>query len=455
MDDRATRRLLVALALSAALAPLNSTMIAVALPAIGRAFGHAPATLAHALVTSYLVASITLQAPGGRLGDLVGHRRALTIGQWIFLAGSAVGAIAPELVTLVVARIIMACGGAIIVPAATALMRVELPPERRGRAFGMFGAAMGIAAMLGPLVGGALESRFGFRALFAANVPVLLASAALAARRSPAVTAPSSAPPRPARARFDVTGTLLLAAALGAIVVGAKLGGAARVAVMAAGALLLVPLALHARRTPEPVVDLTLLRIPALLAGALLVALHNLGMYALLFMLPTTLERLFALNASGTSRIVVAMMVSMVVAAPIAGRLADRVGARALALTGCVVVVGGMAMLRLTPLDAPTRLLVPLLLLGVGMGLAASPSQAAAMSAAPVERSGAAAGLLSTMRYLGGVVGILVLAAVARDGTGAEDAITELHHAVDVFLIAVVAATVAAAALPRHRKEAS
>ena len=364
VDDRATRRLLVALALSAALSPLNSTMIAVALPAIGRAFGHAPATLAHALVTSYLVASITLQAPGGRLGDVVGHRRALALGQWIFVAGAAVGAIAPELVSLVVARVIMALGGAIIIPAATALMRTELPIERRGRAFGAFSAVMGTAAMLGPLVGGVLEARFGFRALFAANVPVILVSALLAGR-APAARPGSSAPAddpvaRPAasstttRPRFDVLGTILLAGSLGAIVVGAKLPGAARLTTVALGVALLVPLVIHARRTAHPVVDVGLLRIPVLLAGALVVALHNMGMYALLFLLPTTLERLFGLDAEGTSRIVVAMMVAMVVGAPLAGRLSERLGARTLGLVGCGAAVVGMALVRLTPLTTPS-----------------------------------------------------------------------------------------------------
>ena len=460
MDDRATRRLLVALALSAALSPLNSTMIAVALPAIGRTFGHAPATLAHALVTSYLVASITLQAPGGRLGDVVGHRRALALGQWIFVAGAAVGAIAPELVSLVVARVIMALGGAIIIPAATALMRTELPIERRGRAFGAFSAVMGTAAMLGPLVGGVLEARFGFRALFAANVPVILVSALLAGR-APAARPGSSAPAddpgaRPAastttRPRFDVLGTILLAGSLGAIVAGAKLPGAARLTTVALGVALLVPLVIHARRTAHPVVDVGLLRIPVLLAGSLVVALHNMGMYALLFLLPTTLERLFGLDAEGTSRIVVAMMVAMVVGAPLAGRLSERLGARTLGLVGCGAAVVGMALVRLTPLTTPSALIVPLVIIGLGMGLSASPSQAAAMSAAPRDRSGTAAGLLSTMRYLGGVAGILVLAAVAHDGpSGASEVIAELHRATEIFLVALLVATGAALFLPRR-----
>ena len=165
-----------------------------------------------------------------------------------------------------------------------------------------------------------IRDRFGYRALFAANVPVVLVSALLAGRgRVAAPGAEGDARPAgaggggrgaAARPRFDVLGTILLAGSLGAIVVGAKLPGAARITTVALGIALLVPLVVHARRTAHPVVDVGLLRIPVLLAGSLVVALHNMGMYALLFLLPTTLERLFGLDAEGTSRIVVAMTVS-------------------------------------------------------------------------------------------------------------------------------------------------
>ena len=294
----------MALALSSALAPLNSTMLAVALPAIGRAFGHAVPTLTHALVTSYLVASITLQSAGGALGDRVGHRRALVWGQWVFLSGSVLGVLAPELGTLVLSRVLMAAGGAVIVPSATATLRNELPPDRRGRAFGAFGAVMGIAAMLGPLVGGALESRFGFRAVFLANVPVLVLAALLAGRGAPVPRAPRS----PGKGLgLDLWGTGLFACALGALVVGAKLPGPARLVVLAFAVAAFIPFALRNRKVAEPTVDLALLRIPALLAGGLVVALHNMGMYALLFLLPATLEGLFHLDSSQTARTVVSI----------------------------------------------------------------------------------------------------------------------------------------------------
>ncbi len=442
MAEGTSRRLLVALALSSALAPLNSTMLAVALPAIGRAFGHAVPTLTHALVTSYLVASITLQSAGGALGDRVGHRRALAWGQWVFLAGSVLGALAPELGTLVLSRVLMAAGGAVIVPSATATLRNELPPDRRGRAFGAFGAVMGIAAMLGPLVGGALESRFGFRAVFVANVPVLVIAALLAGRASPA-----AAPAARKALGLDLVGTGLFACALGALVVGARLPGPARLVVLAFAVAAFIPFALRNRNVPEPTVDLALLRIPALLAGGLVVALHNMGMYALLFLLPATLEGLFHLDSSQTARTVVSMMVAMVVVSPIAGRLSDRIGTRTLAVAGSAVAWLGMLLIRLSPLESAGGLLLPLVLMGAGIGLATPPAQTAAMSAAPRERSGKAAGLLSTLRYLGGVAGILVLGFIARTGNEHAAIVRELHRASEVFLVALGLAAIAAASL--------
>ena len=159
-DDRSGSRLLAA-ALAAALMPLNSTMIAVALPDISAEFDADPAVVTQALVTSYLVAAIVLQSPAGKLGDRLGHARMVVSGQVLVGAGALLGFLAPSLVSLTVARVLMAAGGAVLVPATVALLRHTLPPERRGRAFGAFGAVMALAAALGPLLGGALVDAFG------------------------------------------------------------------------------------------------------------------------------------------------------------------------------------------------------------------------------------------------------------------------------------------------------
>jgi MFS family permease len=159
-----TGRLLAAVAIAAALTPLNSTMIAIALPAMSAAFGVAAATITAWVVTGYLVAVMSFQIPAGTVSDRIGYGHALNLGRWLFLAGTAVGVIAPALAFVVTGRLLMAAGGALMVPTAMALIRVTVPPERRPSAFGAMGAVMGTAAALGPAVGGVLTAQFGGRA---------------------------------------------------------------------------------------------------------------------------------------------------------------------------------------------------------------------------------------------------------------------------------------------------
>src|SRR5688500_8834370 len=177
----ATRRgvRLVAASLAATLMPLNSTMVAVALPDISDEFARDPALVTQGLFTSYLIASVVLQSPAGKLGDRVGHVRMVVAGQALVAAGALLGYLAPELWVLIVARVTMAAGGAALVPSAVALLRHDLPAERRGRAFGAFGGMMALSAALGPVVGGELVEAFGWRSLFAMNLPILAVSVGL------------------------------------------------------------------------------------------------------------------------------------------------------------------------------------------------------------------------------------------------------------------------------------
>ena len=205
--DGATTRGLVAACLAASLMPLNSTMIAVAVPAISHDVGHDPGTVTQALVATYLVAAIALQSPGGKLGDRIGQWRAFAVGQIVLFLGALAGFLAPTLWLLTASRVVMAAGGAIVVPATIALLRTELPEAKRGRAFGIFGSVMSLAAGIGPLIGGELVRLFDWPSIFLANIPVLAVSAVLA------ITARHVHTPREP-ARFDWLGSTLLAAAL-------------------------------------------------------------------------------------------------------------------------------------------------------------------------------------------------------------------------------------------------
>jgi MFS family permease len=443
VDPRTARGLAGAL-LAAALMPLNSTMIAVAVPSISRTFGHDPADVTQALVATYLIAAIALQGPGGKLGDRLGHWRVCVFGQAVIGVGAVVGFLAPSLPVLAGSRILMATGGALAVPATVALLRLELPPERRGRAFGMFGAIMASAAALGPIVGGVLVDAFDWEAVFVANLPVLLVSALLVAGVDRSRDTRPTAP-------FDWPGSLLLTGALTLLVLGAQDPGGLTALVVAGGLALLVAFAARERQAADPVIAFEIFRARAFTAGTLLICLQNLVMYALLFELPLVLETLFDLGARETGQLLIFLMVAMVLMSLVAGRLTERLGPRVLAVAGSVACLGGMLILRTSDLDAAGDVRLPLVLLGVGLGLCGPAAQTASLSAIEPAQSGMAAGVSSTMRYLGGVAGIALLGSLL-DLQGSESAVLASHHTVvTLFTGVLVAGLGCAAVLPGHR----
>ncbi|MDC0745400.1 MFS transporter [Polyangium mundeleinium] len=440
---RVPMRLLVAIALSASLAPLNSTMVAVALPAMSRDLGAESSVLRQGLVTSYLLTNIVLQSPGGKLGDRLGYRRALAMGQILFALGATLAYVWPLLPGLTAARILMASGGAILAPSAFAMLRTELPPEVRGRAFGAMGAMMGLSAGLGPKVGALLVTHFGWTSIFLANVPVLLASAALVHLGAPAASPPKEAAARP---RFDVLGSVLLGASLLGLVIGLEnkeLRWAA-----ALGVLGLVPFAWWEQRAADPIIDFSLFKRRSFVAGSLLIAIQNFAMYSMLFELPQVAGRLFGAGPRDVGNTLVTMMAMMIVASPFAGRASERFGARAVALTGSALALVGMTLLVFLPFHAVTDAVPALGLLGLGLGLTSAPSQASSISDVPREKSGMAAGLTSTMRYLGGIAGLTVLGLVLTESPVPEIARREHATSIVIFCASLVVTLGCAALLP-------
>ena len=439
---------LVGALLTASLMPLNSTMVAVAVPSIARTVGHGPAAVTQALVATYLIAAIALQSPGGKLGDRLGHWRVLMFGQAAVGAGAILGFFATNLATLAGARILMATGGALAVPATLALLRVSLPAERRGRAFGTFGAVMAMAAALGPIVGGILVDAFGWEAVFVANVPVLALAALLIASTERVRDAGPAG-------RFDTLGSALLTASLVLIVLAAQRTGALALPLLAGAVVMFVAFARHERRVEDPVVAFDLFASSSFTAGTLLICLQNLVMYALLFEVPLVLEARFDLGARETGQLLIWLMVARVITSLAAGRLTERLGPRSLAVTGSLICLSGLVVLRVVELSAPGQVRLPLALLGVGLGLCGPAAQTASLSAVARARSGMAAGVSSTMRYLGGVAGIAFLGrALDLHGTRAA-VLVEHHHVTDVFLGVLVLGLVCAIALPRHAAPAA
>lgn len=412
-------RAFAAVGVAAALTPLNSTMIAVALPAMATEFGVAPSSVTVWVVTAYLIATIVCQMPAGAVADRIGYKPTLALGRWLFMAGATSATLAPSLWFVIAGRLAMAAGGALMLPTAMALLRVIVPEARRPRAFGAMGALMGGAAALGPALGGLIIARASWRVLFLVNLPLTVLSWWLQPRDFAA-----DVRTRPRDHRFDWTGSLLLGCSLVLAVLSTRIAAPAAYAAAVGGLLLFTALVFQARSVPAPVLDFSLFRELPFVAGSAVIALQNLAMYALLVQVPF----LFAAGSASGSRysaVLIAMTAMMAISSPVGGRLAERFGSQATVLVGGLT--GAIGVVSLVPLSSmsrgtapvsPMQVALPLLAVGLGLGLSTGPSQAAALSAIEPHRSGMASAAISTLRYLGAIVGTAILGIALSAGGG-------------------------------------
>lgn len=386
------RGVLVAVALGTILAPLNSTMIAIALPAIADDFD---ASLASAgwLVAGYLIVIALLTPFAGRLGDRFGHRRLFVLGLAAFGATSLGAALAPSLEVAIAFRALQAFAGAMSFPNGAALVRFSVPARRRAVAYGLVWGVASAAAAIGPTLGGVIVDGAGWRAMFYTSVVIAVAAIALGLRVLP----------------------------------GARREEEAEAA----------PLAFRG-----------LLRIPAFTSATAGIALSNLAMYTTLLAVPVLLVdgRDWSESAAGLGLTVLSAPAAVL--SPFGGRIADRRGRRFPVLVGLAVATAGLLAPALGA-DASPVVLACLGVAGIGFGLAFAPLQTAAIEAAPPRSSGAAAGLFSTSRYLGGIAGSLVLGAVLESPSGE---VTGFQTVAVVVAVASVLSVIAALGLPSGRR---
>jgi MFS transporter, DHA2 family, methylenomycin A resistance protein len=439
----AERTAVLAALLAGVLAPLNSTMIVVALPEVLADLG-APLAWGSWIIVSYLVAMAAVQPVGGSLGDRFGRRRIMLLGLAGFTLASLVAALATSVEMLVLARTVQAITGASAIPNGTALVRVSVAGARLGRAFGIVGVGIGVAAAVGPPLGGIVTDALGWRWIFAANLLVLVPGLVLVARLPRAAArAPSG--------RFDALGSVLLLATL----VGAALSATVwRVpGVTPALTPLLAVVALlsgsafvrRSRRVPDPVLQLDLLRRPGFLPAGLTVATSNLVMYTVFLALPLFLARLNGWGPRDVGWVLGSMSVAMLAWGPIGGALGDRLGRRVPALAGtALAAVATLPFLAIAPTWPWWGYAAAVTLLGSGIGLSSASVQAAAMRAAGTADAGQAAGLFSAMRYAGSIVGTAVLAAVLGEAASA----TAYRWLFAVVALVALSAVASAARLP-------
>jgi EmrB/QacA subfamily drug resistance transporter len=415
MPDLSHRRLLVLgiCCMSLFIVGLDNTIVNVALPAI-RTDLHASVSGLQWTVDAYTVVLASLLMLAGSTADRLGRRRVFQAGLLIFTVGSFLCSIAPGLGWLVAFRMLQAVGGSMLNPVAMGIITNTFPdPRERARAIGVWGAVVGVSLALGPVIGGALISSVGWRAIFWINIPVGLAAVVLCARFVPESKALH---PR----RVDPVGQLLVMAALGtltyAIIEGPTPGYASAeiVSLFAIAAAALVGLIGYERRRREPLIEVRLFR-SAPFAGATVIAVLAFSALAgFLFLNTLYLQDVRGLSALKAGLYTLPMAGMTFLFAPISGRVVGSHGPRPpLVAAGIAMLASCLMLTRLSNTTSVTWLFTAYAIFGFGFGVVNAPITNTAVSGLPREQAGVAAAFASCSRQIGQSLGVAVVGSAA------------------------------------------
>ncbi|MGW2275204.1 MFS transporter [Streptomyces yangpuensis] len=461
----AVRPALAGLSLSMLLSSLGTGLAPAVLPTLADTFS-ASFRSVQWIVLAHLLAVTALVVGAGRLGDLFGRRRLLLAGLSLFTVASVVCAAAPTVWLLIAARAVQGVGAAFMLALTMAFVGETVPREGAGRAMGLLGTMSAVGTALGPSLGGALTAVFGWRAVFLAPVPLGVAAILLVRRHLPADRPPAGT----GRARFDTTGTLLLALALTAYALAMTLGGGdgsgrLRAALLPTAALGAVLFVRTQARAASPLVPRTVLRTPGLRAGLATSALVSTVMMTTLVVGPFQLSRALGLGPALTGLLLaVGPLVAAVTGVP-AGQLADRFGAHRTTVLGLAAMAAGALALSVVPAGlGAVGYVAPLAVLTAGYAVFQTANNTAVMADVPPDRRGVVSGTLGLARNLGLVTGASVMGAVfalaaatgdvATASPAAVAAGTRITFAVAAAL-ALLALALAVAAAGRARSAAA
>ena len=391
---------------------LDNTVVNVALPSIGRDFDTGLSELEW-VVNGYALTFGVLMLTGGKLADLFGRRRIFIVGLAIFTIASLACGLATSAEFLIGARIVQGVGAALMNPATLSIIIATFPPRQRGMAIGIWAGVSAIALAVGPLVGGLLTEHIHWSWVFFINVPIGVLGIVVA-RLVIDETRDTSAVQR-----LDLPGLAVSAIALFALTYGLieanKHGWTSPLilSLFAAAAVGLVGFVLLEQHQRVPMLDLSLFRNPTFAGANAVMMLVGLAMFGVFLFVTLYMQNVLRYSPTEAGAAFLPMTILIVVLAPIAGKLSDRIGSRWLMSGGMALV--SLGLLLNTRLDAASSywdILPALLVGGAGMGLAMTPTTAAAMGSVPMDKAGVGSAVLNSMRQVGGSLGIAILGAI-------------------------------------------
>jgi EmrB/QacA subfamily drug resistance transporter len=411
-DPGRRRRVLIAMltALVAVIASVSALNVAQQELAIALGASHGSLLW---IINGYTLALAALLLPVGAIGDRWGRRHVLIAGLVLFVASSLGAAMATSATTLLIARVAGGIAAAMIMPVTLSVITSTFPPEERGRAVGMWAGFAGAGGIIGLWASAFVIDRYTWPWVFV--LPGVLAVGAL-------VLSITSVPnTREAHeGRFDIAGALLSALAVGGLVLaiheGPERGWSAPISVVSLliGTAALIGFITHELRHPHPLLDVRILRNRAVAAGALTMMMMFAVLFGVFLVGVQYLQAVLGFSAVRSAAGLLPIAAVMMPLSNIAPRLAVRFGTRATLIAGLGAFGGGLVLLATMPsVDGGYWSVAPgLAVIGLGMGLAMTPSTTAITESLPAERQGVASALNDTVREIGGAVGVALLGSV-------------------------------------------
>jgi EmrB/QacA subfamily drug resistance transporter len=391
---------------------LDNTVVNVALPSIQSDLDASLSTLEWT-VNIYTLTFAVLLVTGGRLGDIFGRRRAFLTGVVLFAISSATAGLAPSASFLVASRATQGIGAALMMPATLSIITNAFPAHERGKAIGTWAGVSALALAIGPVVGGFLAEQVSWRAIFFLNLPVAAAAVVVtlaATRESRDPTVPRT---------VDYAGVVTITAGIGALVLALVEGngwgwGSPRImALLAVSVVSLATFVVVERRTRFPMVEFEFFRSRSFLGASGVAFVVSFAMLAMFFFMALYMQNILGYSPLEAGIRFLPSTGLIIVAAPIAGRVTDWIGPRIPIAIGLTLVA--VALFLQSRIDVGTTysyLLPTFLMMGLGIGLTMSPMSTAAMNAVQVTKAGAAAGILSMSRMVGGTFGVAAVGAL-------------------------------------------
>jgi EmrB/QacA subfamily drug resistance transporter len=395
------------------LAFLDSTVVNVALPDIGRDL-HASTSALQWILNGYLLTLASLILLGGALGDRYGRRRVFVLGVGLFTFSSLLCAVAPSVELLIGARLLQGVGGALLTPGSLALIEASFRPGDRARAIGAWSGLGGVAAALGPLLGGYLIGAVSWRAIFLINLPIGIFVAIMAGRHVPESRDPT------ATGRLDLRGAALaglgLAGTTYALIEAPGRGASALVLVAGIGGVLALALFFAGERgSPNPMLPLGMFRSRQFSAANAVTFVVYAALGGFFFLLVSFLQISMGYTPIEAGAASLPVTLLMLLLSARSGALAQKIGARIPLTAGPLVIALGLLwMTQIDPGDSYVSSILPaVIVFGLGLTLVVAPVTATVLAAADSRHAGIASGINNAVARVAGLLAVAVLPVVA------------------------------------------